>query len=375
MGTVVGTLRSQLANLALFRPLFRPRAVARSLVRLPLNLLAGSGWAAPPLAVNVLVTGRCELRCALCQAAHLQGQVHDELSAADLDRLAAELRPLGACVVFGGGEPFARDDLLELAAAVKRHRLPLAMITNGLRLTPARAARLAKVGVEVVVVSLHGPEAVHDAVTGRPGAFRSTTRHVAALCAGPDAPRVILNVVLTPANLPYLDDLATLGRRLGVHHVRFEHLLYLTPADVDAHQAALPACGAPPALTSGLTAAPLAAAIRPAPGFAEDVAPAMGALRRRHGRFVSFKPDLGPAELRDWYGPKATARRRCPFVWGAAFVDPEGWVIPCERYPRLRLGHLREEPFLSIWNGARYRALRRQLRRGPLPACARCDKL
>jgi MoaA/NifB/PqqE/SkfB family radical SAM enzyme len=376
MGTLFRTVRSQLANLTLFHPLFRPRAVARALVRLPFDLPARSGRAGPPLAVNVLVTGRCDLHCELCQAAHLQGQVRDGLSAADLDRLAAELQPLGACVVFGGGEPFARDDLLELTAAVKRRHLPLAIVTNAVRLTPARAARVRKLGVDVVVVSLHGPEAVHDAVTGRAGAFRSTTGHVTALCKGPGAPRVILNVVLTPANLPYLDDLATLGRRLGVHHVRFEHLLFLTSADVDAHGTALAICDAPPALTAGLAAAPLAGRVRPGPRFAADLAPAMQALRRRHGRFVSFKPHLGPAELRDWYGPRATARRRCPFVWGAAFVDPEGWVLPCERYPGLRLGHVREEPFLSIWNGARYRALRQALRRGPpLPACARCDKL
>lgn len=380
MSSLLGTLRSQAANLRLFRPLFRPRAAARALLSLPRDVLSPSGRAGPPLAVNVLVTGRCDLRCTLCQAEHLRADGPERLTPADLDRLAAELRPYQPCLFFGGGEPFVRRDLLELAAAVKRHGLPLGIITNGVRLTPDEAERLRSLGVDVVVVSLHGPEPVHDRVTGVPGAFRHTTAHVAALCArprrgaAPRGPRVVLNVVLTEANLPYLDDLAALGRRLGAHHVRFEHLLFVTRADVAAHDAAVRAC-VPPALAPGLAAAPLAADLRPAPDFAARLAPALRALCRRHGGFVSTKPYLDDTELLAWYAGNGRARRRCPFVWRAAFVDPEGHVIPCERYPHLRLGHLRDAPFLSIWNGPDYRALRRALRRGPLPACARCDKL
>jgi radical SAM protein with 4Fe4S-binding SPASM domain len=53
-----------------------------------------------------------------------------------------------------------------------------------------------------------------------------------------------------------------------------------------------------------------------------------------------------------------------------AFVDPRGRLYPCLT---LDMGNVFEAPFLDVWNGPRFRAFRRLIRREKrLPLCHRC---
>jgi radical SAM protein with 4Fe4S-binding SPASM domain len=53
-----------------------------------------------------------------------------------------------------------------------------------------------------------------------------------------------------------------------------------------------------------------------------------------------------------------------------AFVDPHGRLYPCLT---LDMGNVFEAPFLDVWNGPRFRAFRRLIRREKrLPLCHRC---
>jgi len=55
---------------------------------------------------------------------------------------------------------------------------------------------------------------------------------------------------------------------------------------------------------------------------------------------------------------------------GFAFVDPRGRLYPCLT---LDMGNIFERPLLALWNGARFRAFRRLIRReGRLLLCHRC---
>jgi len=71
-------------------------------------------------------------------------------------------------VIFSGGEPSGRPDLLTLARFVSRTGLKLGLISNGLRLAdPRLRALLSEIGLEYVRISLHGSgPAVHDRLSG-----------------------------------------------------------------------------------------------------------------------------------------------------------------------------------------------------------------
>jgi len=135
-------------------------------------LTRGLRASGPPIHLTVFVTGACNLRCRHCfhwreVAAGVPGP-----TLAQIESLADSTARMGPLlwVSLGGGEPFLRKDLTDVASAFARHGLRhLAIPTNGL--LPERAETFAE---EVLArhpelhlsisVSFDGPPAIHDAI-------------------------------------------------------------------------------------------------------------------------------------------------------------------------------------------------------------------
>ena len=67
---------------------------------------------------------------------------------------------------------------------------------------------------------------------------------------------------------------------------------------------------------------------------------------------------------------KRETARSCTLISSYAFVDPRGRLYPCLT---LDMGNVFEQPFEDVWNGRKFRAFRRLLRREQrLPLCERC---
>lgn len=166
------------------------RTTAYSLVVNPLPLLPflrrGFVKQGPPLHLTLFVTGLCNLRCRHCfhwkeVAASKQGPSLENVQ--KLADSAARMGPL-LWVSFGGGEPFLRQDLPELAEAFGRHGLRhLAIPTNGLveatqHETVERILAACPTTFLSVAVSIDGPPDVHDSIRDMQGAH---ARAVASL--------------------------------------------------------------------------------------------------------------------------------------------------------------------------------------------------
>jgi MoaA/NifB/PqqE/SkfB family radical SAM enzyme len=129
------------------------------------------GGAGVPVHLTLFVTGACNLRCRHCF--HFQ-EVADSVPGPELEQVrtlaesCARLGPL-VWVSFGGGEPFLRRDLPELAAAFAKHGLRhLAIPTNGLveRMEASVRSILAACPdlFLSVAVSFDGPSEIHDSI-------------------------------------------------------------------------------------------------------------------------------------------------------------------------------------------------------------------
>ena len=126
----------------------------------------------PPIHLTLFVTGACNLRCRHCFHWKEVAEGVPGPALADLTRLADSLARSGKLlwVSFGGGEPFLRADLADVARAFGRHGLfHLAIPTNGL--VPERTlAFVDRVLAEnsdlhlTVSVSFDGPPQVHDSI-------------------------------------------------------------------------------------------------------------------------------------------------------------------------------------------------------------------
>jgi MoaA/NifB/PqqE/SkfB family radical SAM enzyme len=101
-------------------------------------------------------TMRCNLKCVGCYSAYYNRR--DALTTADLDRVYGEAKDLGMrFVVVSGGEPFMREDFLELC---ERHSDMIFMTyTNGTLIAERKLApKLAKLGNVIPCISVEGFE-------------------------------------------------------------------------------------------------------------------------------------------------------------------------------------------------------------------------
>ncbi|HPD30236.1 MAG TPA: radical SAM protein [Phycisphaerae bacterium] len=96
-----------------------------------------------PNIVFVDVTNRCNMNCPICIATIKDMGFDFNPPLAYFDKLFAEVARLEPkpVLLFFGGEPTVRDDLLEIIAAAKKHGLRPHVVTNGIRLADEQYCR------------------------------------------------------------------------------------------------------------------------------------------------------------------------------------------------------------------------------------------
>ena len=134
-----------------------------------------------PRVVAWEVTRRCPLACKHCRAGARDCAYEGELSTDEcfrvLDSLAAFGRPM---IIWTGGEPMYRPDILELVRGATARGLRSVMAPCGTLVTREALLALKEAGVMACSFSLDGATAAtHDAFRGVPGAFENVTRAMA----------------------------------------------------------------------------------------------------------------------------------------------------------------------------------------------------
>ena len=138
---------------------------------LPSHLLQFSKDKKPVVVWNM--TKRCNLKCVHCYAQAVPVDGADDISTEQAKAMIDDLAAYGAPVMlFSGGEPLVRKDLVELASHATSRGMRAVISTNGTLITKEKARELKGVGLSYVGISLDGMEEVHDRFRGVPGAFR-----------------------------------------------------------------------------------------------------------------------------------------------------------------------------------------------------------
>jgi Fe-coproporphyrin III synthase len=147
-----------------------PLRYGRHSKELPSHLLQFSSDKKPVVVWNV--TRRCNLKCVHCYSHSDDRDYPDELSFKEGISLVDDLAEFGSPVVlFSGGEPLIRRDILDLIEHAVTRKMRAVLSTNGTLITSAVASKLKKIGLSYVGISLDGLESVHDAFRGIPGTF------------------------------------------------------------------------------------------------------------------------------------------------------------------------------------------------------------
>jgi 12,18-didecarboxysiroheme deacetylase len=190
---------------------------------LPSHLLQFSADKKPVVVWNA--TRACNLRCRHCYARATPGPAPDELSRDEALALLQDLKDFGVPVVlFSGGEPLMRPDLLELVEWTVQHGLRAVISTNGTLITRNLARRLKGLGLSYVGISLDGVEATHDAFRGQPGAFAAA---LAGVRHCQDAGlKVGLRFTVSRLNFREVPAIFDLVEAYKIPRICFYHLVY-----------------------------------------------------------------------------------------------------------------------------------------------------
>lgn len=167
-----------------------------------------------PICLTWELTYACNLACVHCLSSSGKRDPR-ELSTQQCKDIIDELERMQVFYVnIGGGEPTVRSDFWELVDYATEHHVGVKFSTNGLRITPEVAAKLAASDYVDVQISLDGATAeVNDPIRG-PGSFDMAIRALENLAAAGFSDAKI-SVVATRHNIDQLDDFAALASRYG----------------------------------------------------------------------------------------------------------------------------------------------------------------
>ncbi len=170
-----------------------------------------------PFLVIWETTQACALACRHCRASAQPARDPLELTTDEGQSVIRQTAEMGTPIlVFTGGDPVNRPDLLELIRYTKQHGMIAATIpaaTDCLTLELVRSLKDA--GLDQMALSLDFPRAdLHDAFRGVPGAFAKT---MAAVEWSHEVGLPLqINTTVCGDTAPYLEEMADFVQSLGI---------------------------------------------------------------------------------------------------------------------------------------------------------------
>ena len=289
------------------------------------------------------VTNACNMYCAHCYR-DAGCKAEDELSTADAKKLLTEIKRAGfQIMIFSGGEPLMRPDILELVKFADGLGLFPVFGTNGTLITPQMAKDLKAAGARAMGISLDSLDAAkHDKFRSFPGGWQGAVDGMKS-CKAAGLPFQIHTTVMD-WNAPELEDMIDFAVEIGA---RAHHFFFLVPTG-------------------------RAATIEEESLRAEQYEDVLTRIMKKQQTVpIELKPTCAPQFLRiaAELGMKSRFHRGCLAGLSYCIISPKGKVQPCA-YLKEYLGDVRDTPFDEIWkNNAVLQKLRTMKYDGGCGAC------
>lgn len=170
----------------------------------------------PILILNV--HNRCNCRCVMCDI--WKRESSDQIRTENLGRHRASFENLGVRqVVLTGGEPLLHSDLATLCNFFREQNIHLTLLTTGL-LLHKRAEEVASL-FDDIILSLDGPQAIHDAIRRVNGAYNIIHRGIAAVRHHNPAISISCRTTVQKANHRHLCATVDAARSLSLDSISF----------------------------------------------------------------------------------------------------------------------------------------------------------
>jgi len=286
-----------------------------------LSLIADDGTALEPSRVRIESSSACNLRCRHCSTGASYGDGSRQLMSRELfDHVVAELRSneaLVSCVMYLGGEPLMNP---RLASMIRRLRdettaTQIHFVTNAMLVTEEKARDLALSGVDKIFVSIDGRTPEENDELRRGSRYETVRENVR-----------ILSRHLKPV-----------GVALFISNVRPRR-----PGDPDVPEV---------------------------PAFLRADFPDVPTSANYAYKWPGWTASENETELAVGVEPgRRTGFCSAPFIETVARAGGDVTMCCYDIQGRAVMGRLEEESLAAIWNGSRYKTVRRAMLAGDMAA-------
>ncbi len=300
-----------------------------------------------PKAVTVETTLRCNLRCVHCVSLHRRVEYNADMPPETLDKVWPVVERAEDVSLDNQGEFFCNKDYLSIFRRARDMGKRTTITTNAALVDDKIIENVFFGGLTNLNFSIDSVDAeTHEK-------FRVGSDHeklmatVREICerkrkSGADIPCVGINFVARRGNIEQLPAMVGLARELGANRLYIYHLFLFGKG---LEEESLFNC-------QELSDEQFRRAREENQGSALELwLPGLFSEDAAHGR---------------------RRFRKCDFPWTGVIIGARGEVFACCD-PRMAMGNLAEESFDEIWNGKRYRQLRKTVNSSnPQKICANC---
>jgi len=295
-------------------------------------------------------TAACNLHCVHCRRLENRHEpAKTELTTDEgrslIEAIASFARPI---LVFSGGEPLVRPDILDLARFAADRGLPTALASNGTLIDEKTAGAIRQAGLRRVSVSLDGadPE-THDTFRKLPGSFQSAVRGLRCLQAAGVSTQV--NCTMARHNAGQLEAVLRLAETCQADAV---HYFLLVPVGCGQQIAAEQMLDAEQIehLLGRIFELSLATKLH----VKATCAPHYYRIVRQESARRGLRPPKRPPPIADGARPAgrnndmAAMTRGCLAGTAVCFISHDGHVFPCGYLP-VSAGNVRTGSLKHIW--------------------------
>lgn len=342
-----------------------------------------SGKCPPPLSVFININSRCNLRCNFCDYGlqnqdsmffqNLAGADRLDMPLDDFKLIIDKIKHFKPFVSMPATEPLLYKDIVEAVGYVTDQGLRVGVGSNGMLLAK-HAEGLVRRGLKKIVVSIDGPEAIHDEVRGARGSYRKIMDglrilHETKQKLGTTEPLVFVNTVISPGSHEYVEECVDSLPMDVIQQVDLRLMFFLSPEVADKHNRRF-------GNSYPATAVNLIDGTDPTSIDTDLIFDQVEKLTAKYGPKVKFFFRHDRKKLKTYYTDEEVFMddTNCVFPWYTMQINTDGKVIAPQRCFNLDFGNILESDFQDIWNGPAMRQFRQDLRsNGRFPACSRCE--
>ncbi|MFC1517791.1 SPASM domain-containing protein [Candidatus Margulisiibacteriota bacterium] len=314
--------------------------------------LLRTGYALPPIKIQLEVTHQCNLSCAYCYQDRATSKADEELNIAEINSLFSSL-PRHTFLSITGGEPLCRKDIKDILIHAQK-RFNTGLLTNGLLLDKDMINNLIDHKLLLLGISMDYLAEHYDKQRNIPGSYVHLLDNIANLQNTKKKlhkkwPLLDIKTSIFPDNVSQLINIYHKAIELDADYLTLS-MLKLSPWQFNPNlQDDLPwenKCKIPTWISENKI-------------LLKDVFRELNKMSRKHRTKLRFYPRN--LNLDKYIDPNININNKyfsCSEPWSGLQISANGDVYPCLS---LKIGNIRENTLKNIWNSERYRKFRKKL--------------